>query len=894
MNPKMWKSIPLAAVCVAALLAGGHAALGASDEALDEAGMIGVLESGADWWDKQAACRGLRKIGTAKSVPALAALLPDEELSSMARFALEPMPHPEAGRALRDALAKTQSPQKIGVIASIGMRRDPQAVALLVPLLKGSDIDVARAAARALCRIATPEAVQAMFDFRGTARETLRPDLAWGLIAAGQRLTQAGKGEMAAPIYQDLLASNLPIQVRMGAFHGLAYAQPKQAPDRLIKALGGDEALFRDLAARIVAETAGADATVRYADALPKLPAGGQAALLQGLAARKDPAAHSAVAKAVNSSDKQVKLAAVKALGAIGRVLDVTALAGLLATDDADIADAAKTSLTILQGEGVNPAIAAAIPKAGPALRAQLLALLADRRAEETVPMAVKGLSDTDAPVRVMALTLLADRGAEETVPMAVKSLGDPNASVRIAALRALGPLAGLPEMPVVVAALKEAADSSERTAAGKALTAICTRAGGDVLPALLDAMGDANPESRVVLLRALGRVGGPEALETVLAALDDSNEQISGEAVRALSEWASLDAVPHLLEFAQSDKLSRQVVWLRGYVRLALIEPSAKERAHMLDTAMDLAKRPSEKMLVLAGWETLPTEQSLDKLLPLLDDAAVRKEAAYAIIRVATEVGKENKKPAIEALKAVLEKCEDAEIGKSAGSTMATIIGDFPKAEKVLEKYAKAIGSYSGGKLKNRVTKGRYGGEGWKEAYMEPPNSRSITNMGVVTETGVNGDVAWEVTTITGPSILEGMRKVDAMQQGALNPLRDWNKLFSKAETVGEDFVGDAACVKVVMTSKEGGPVTLYFEKESGLLVKQEVSQQGGSVETMIGDYKEVDGIKIAHRTAQKTKIEGVQFAVEIVTTIDSVEHNVDIPASRFALPDDIKALLK
>lgn len=174
----------------------------------------------------------------------------------------------------------------------------------------------------------------------------------------------------------------------------------------------------------------------------------------------------------------------------------------------------------------------------------------------------------------------------------------------------------------------------------------------------------------------------------------------------------------------------------------------------------------------------------------------------------------------------------------------------------------------------------------------MEPPNSRSITNMGVVTETGVNGDVAWEVTTITGPSILEGMRKVDAMQQGALNPLGDWNKLFSKAETVGEDFVGDAACVKVVMTSKEGGPVTLYFEKESGLLVKQETAQQGVSVTITIGDYKEVDGIKIAHRTVHKTETEGVQGSFETVTIIESVEHNVDIPADRFALPDDIKAL--
>jgi len=44
-------------------------------------------------------------VGTASSVPALAALLTDNELSHMARFALERMPAAEAGAALREAFA---------------------------------------------------------------------------------------------------------------------------------------------------------------------------------------------------------------------------------------------------------------------------------------------------------------------------------------------------------------------------------------------------------------------------------------------------------------------------------------------------------------------------------------------------------------------------------------------------------------------------------------------------------------------------------------------------------------------------------------------------------------------------------------------------------------------
>lgn len=628
--------IPVTAVWVAVMLAGGHSHVASAEEIPDEVKLIAVLESDAGWMEKQAACRDLRRVGTVKSVPALAELLSDESLSHMARNALEAMPYSEAGEALRDALAMTTGRTKTGVITSIGVRRDARAVAHLMPLLNDPDIDIARAAAGALGRIATPESSKALYDFIDTAPESLRPALAEGLLAAGQRLVQDGRRDLAARVYEDLLATRWPMHVRMGAFRGLAYAQPDQAPTRLIEALGGDEPLFRDMASQIIGETSGQDSTKRFAEALPRLPLDGQAALLRGLADRKDPTARPAVAEAVNSSSKLVKIAAIKALQTIGSDADVPVLAELLASDDADIADAAKESLTKMQAENVNQAISAIIPDVSPVVRAQLLGLLLTRRAEQAVPMAVKSLQDRDA-------------------------------AVRVAALRILSLLGGSDHASAIITSIESAADSSERSAAERALYAVCSRHGEDVLPPVLDAIRDADPELHIALLRALGRIGGREALDPVLAALNDSNERIVDEAVRVLSDWPTLDAAPHLLDLSQSDTLTRHVLGLRGYVRLARIEPSTEKKTRMLTTAINLAKRPDEKRLVIAAWGELPTEESLNTLVPLLDDDAVRDEAALAVIKVAANVGEKSRTRALDALKTVLEKCQNAQIRQSA-----------------------------------------------------------------------------------------------------------------------------------------------------------------------------------------------------------------------------------
>ncbi len=106
----------------------------------------------------------LARIGTKDSVAPLAALLGDEKLAHMARYALEPIPDPAVDDALRDALGKLKGRPLVGVIGSIGVRRDIKAVEPLCKLLKDTDADVAQAAARALGSFGTPAAAKALED----------------------------------------------------------------------------------------------------------------------------------------------------------------------------------------------------------------------------------------------------------------------------------------------------------------------------------------------------------------------------------------------------------------------------------------------------------------------------------------------------------------------------------------------------------------------------------------------------------------------------------------------------------------------------------------------------------------------------------------------------------
>lgn len=197
---------PLAAIDAAVVAAHADATLAGDLEK-----RLGAIVSGtASRAAKEYACRQLAVIGTKASVPVLAARLADADDSHMARFALERIPVPEAGAALRQALGTVRGDLVIGMISSLANRRDEASVAALATLVRGESASVAVAAASALGRIATPAAAAALAGTEATGATPRPGPVAAAVIdarlACADTLLAAGDRAAAKAIYEAIAA----------------------------------------------------------------------------------------------------------------------------------------------------------------------------------------------------------------------------------------------------------------------------------------------------------------------------------------------------------------------------------------------------------------------------------------------------------------------------------------------------------------------------------------------------------------------------------------------------------------------------------------------------------------------------------------------------------------
>jgi len=193
-----------------------------------ETRLAAVLKAGSSQAAKDFACRKLSLIGSAKCVPDVAVLLTDKKLSHMARYALERNPAPEATNAMRQSLPKVSGRLKVGVINSLGVRRDVQSTAALVALLDDDDQEVAAAAAAALGSIGTPEAAKVLGAFQAKAPQKLRPAVADAQLSCAERLLAGGKKAEAMMVYKALAKTKQPKHIRLAAMRGMLSATGKK------------------------------------------------------------------------------------------------------------------------------------------------------------------------------------------------------------------------------------------------------------------------------------------------------------------------------------------------------------------------------------------------------------------------------------------------------------------------------------------------------------------------------------------------------------------------------------------------------------------------------------------------------------------------------------------
>ena len=304
-----------------------------------------MLRSEAPPAEKALACKQLAVHGSEAAVPELARLLTNEQLASWARTPLEVIPGKGADEALRKALGSTRGKLQIGVINSIGVRRDVAAVEILTAHLQDEDAEVASAAAVALGLIGNEPATRSLRGALAGAPANVRSAVAEGLVLCAERLLSGGNAAGAAEIYDEVRHAKVPLQRILEATRGAILARKENGINLLVEQLNSPEKALFQIALATAREVPGRKIDEALAAEVTKASPERAEQIIATMADRPETVVLPAVVKAAGNGPKQVRLAAIAALGRVG---DATCLAQLLdiaAEPDQELASAAKEAL---------------------------------------------------------------------------------------------------------------------------------------------------------------------------------------------------------------------------------------------------------------------------------------------------------------------------------------------------------------------------------------------------------------------------------------------------------------------------------------------------------------------------------------------------------------------
>jgi hypothetical protein len=622
----------------------------------------------ASIFEKAKACQRLAVVGSKDAVPALAALLPDEKLNEYARFGLEGIPDPAADEALREATAKLHGRQLVGVLDSLGQRKDAKAVGLLSNFINGADAAAASAAAGALGRIGTLEAADVLAR-AVAAKSPVQLAAADGCLACAERLAGAGKpdeadeaGFLCRVVMESMDAmdkKDVPQYLQVAAVRGLLRYRPASAMDFLLRLVASPNKDFFKLGLAAAREIPGAEVTAALAGVAVKLPPERQALLLLAIGDREDSAPPALFVAASKSRSPAVREAAIRVFVKHGDARAITTLLDA-ALGEPKLAQIAREGLVRLPGRVVDDAICGR-------------------------------LIGADAKAKGVLLDLIGARQIVLAMPAVQQSLADADGAVRLAALAAMAQLVDVASLDLLIdKALAADGNPAEIAAARTALQTATQRTGDrDGCAAKVAARLDgASAANQSYLLELLGKVSGAKALAAVVAAATSSDPATKDAATRVLGEWVNADAAPALLEIAKNDSDTKyQIRALRGYIRIARqleipwwIETNVEEtKLAMFDKAMTVARRNEEKRLALDILTRIPSTTTLDRAAARLNEPAIRDAAADAAVKIADKlVGDEPK-----AVAAAMQKVIAAGVGGLTGTRAKQLLDQAKAASK-------------------------------------------------------------------------------------------------------------------------------------------------------------------------------------------------------------------
>jgi HEAT repeat protein len=576
-----------------------------------EPALIAILTGDAAGGDKALACKRLAIYGTGAAAPELAKLLTNEQLASWARIALEAIPGKDADDALRAATANLKGKLLVGVINSIGVRRDRDAVTMLIEQLNGQDTDVASAAAIALGKIGGDAPSAALRMSLAQADPKIRSLVAEGCVLCAERFLAEGNATLATTIYDEVRNTELPKQRIVEATRGAILARKQSGIPILVEQLRSADPVMFQLGLQTAREISGKELDAALLAEVGQATPDKAALIVTALADRKEFNDLPTMIQLASKGPKEVRVAA---LGAISRIGDASCIAPLLSialADNGELLQPAKAALVEIPAENVAQEIVKMLPTSKDSLQQLLIEVVGLRRVEATTEL-VKGLDSTNQAIRTAALVSLGSTVPQDKLAILIEQVVAPkNADDATVARQAL-------ETAAIRMPDREACATQLATATVKAPL-----------------------ETKTKLLEILGAVGGTKALETIAMAAKDSDPQLKDIGSKLLGDWMTIDAAPVLLDLAKTGPADKfQVRAMRGYIRFArqFVMPE-KDRVDMCAKALEAAKQPAEQKLIVENLARYPSVGTLKLAIGALQIPEVKADATQAIQTIAKKL---------------------------------------------------------------------------------------------------------------------------------------------------------------------------------------------------------------------------------------------------------------
>ena len=212
-----------------------------------------------------------------------------------------------------------------------------------------------------------------------------------------------------------------------------------------------------------------------------------------------------------------------------------------------------------------------------------------------------------------------------------------------------------------------------------------------------------------------------------------------------------------------------------------------------------------------------------------------------------------------------------------------------LPSADQILDAYLKALGGAAAvDKVSSRVMKGKieFGGGDFPIEIFNPQGKRISfmhTNDGD-NVTAYDGTQGWLVAPGRPARDMHGADLDGAAMDADLHLATHFKQMFTETRVETGEKIGDHETYLVIGQRKDNTPVKLYFDQQSGLLLR--LMRFGetalGRLPTQIdyADYRATDGVQVPYRWTL-ARANG-RFTVQV----NEMQQNVPVDNGKFVKP--------